>query len=49
MPVQAQRTRVYDEYLRELAGESAVEYCAVSVVGPRNRVDKLVKRLELMP
>ncbi|MGM1062334.1 DUF2000 domain-containing protein [Saccharothrix sp. Mg75] len=49
MPVQAQHTRVYDDYLTQLSEESAVEYYAVSVVGPRNRVDKLVKGLELMP
>ncbi|MDQ2586594.1 DUF2000 domain-containing protein [Saccharothrix yanglingensis] len=49
MPVQAQRTRVYDDYLRQLSEASDVEYLVVSVVGPRNRVDKLVKGLELMP
>ncbi|AGL14857.1 DUF2000 domain-containing protein [Actinoplanes sp. N902-109] len=50
MPVQAQATRVYDDYLRQL-GETeteALEYHAVSLVGPRNRVDKLVHRLSLL-
>lgn len=50
MPVQAQSTRVYDEYLGQLAetGPEDVRYHAVSIVGPRNRVDKLVKRLSLL-
>ena len=50
MPVAAQSTRVYDEYLRRV-GESdaaALEYHAVSLVGPRNRIDKLVHRLPLL-
>lgn len=50
MPAQAQSTRVYDEYLEQLAGTGPedVRYYAVSIVGPRNRVDKLVKRLSLL-
>ncbi|WP_240506461.1 DUF2000 domain-containing protein [Thermoactinospora rubra] len=51
MPAQAQHTRVYADYLaamKEIAADDA-EYYAVSVVGPRNRVDKLVGRLPLMP
>jgi hypothetical protein len=48
MPRQAQETRVYDDYLRELAVVEEVHYQAVSVVGPRNRVDKLVRRLPLL-
>ena len=51
MPAAAQATRVYDDYLRQLAktdpGELAV--LAVSVIGPRNQVAKLVRRLELLP
>jgi hypothetical protein len=51
MPSQAQRTRVYDEYLGHLAnaGDDQITYCAVSIVGPRNVVDKLVKKLPLLP
>ena len=49
MPAAAQNTRVYDEYLEQLASADQVAYYAVSVVGPRNRIDKLVKRLELLP
>ncbi|MGW9027114.1 DUF2000 family protein [Streptomyces sp. NPDC055722] len=26
-----------------------MDYCAVSIVGPRNRVDKIVGKLPLMP
>jgi hypothetical protein len=51
MPSAAQRTRVYADYVTTM-GETAaadVEYAAVSVVGPRNRVDKIVGRLPLMP
>ncbi|GAA1185853.1 hypothetical protein GCM10009654_49320 [Streptomyces hebeiensis] len=51
MPADAQLTRVYDEYLARIAAKPAAEigYYAVSVVGPRNRVDKLVKKLSLLP
>lgn len=50
MPAAAQHTRVYDEYLATLAGSDpdAVPYAAVSVVGPRNRVAKLVKGMDLL-
>lgn len=51
MPALAQQTRVYADYLammKETAAED-VEYCAVGVVGPRNRVDKIVKKLPLLP
>ncbi len=51
MPAAAQATRVYDDFLRELAkahpGDLAL--LAVSVIGPRNQVAKLVRRLELLP
>lgn len=51
MPVAAQTNRVYSEYLRQVAGteEEALSYLAVSLVGPRNRVDKLVGKLSLLP
>ena len=50
MPVQGQATRVYDEYLRQLgeATGAGLAYHAVSLVGPRNRIDKLVHRLGLL-
>ncbi len=51
MPALAQNTLVYDDYLAGLAGTKPADLAvrAISVVGPRNRVSKLVKRLELLP
>jgi len=50
MPRAAQTHRVYDEYLAELAGTAGADLAcrAVSVVGPRNRVAALTKRLGLL-
>ncbi|MEU3186216.1 DUF2000 domain-containing protein [Streptomyces sp. NPDC006923] len=50
MPEAAQTSRVYDEYLGELAATANDElgYCAISLVGPRNRIDRLVGRLGLL-
>jgi hypothetical protein len=50
MPNAAQETRVYDDYITALgAGDPAgIEYLAVSLVGPKNRIDKIVGRLPLM-
>ncbi|NUU05839.1 DUF2000 domain-containing protein [Leifsonia sp. C5G2] len=50
MPAAAQQTRVYDEYLAAVAENEgdALPYYAVSVVGPRNRVDRIVGRLALL-
>ena len=50
MPEAAQSTRVYAEYLAQVGTTSTedLRYLAVSVVGPRNRVDKLVGRLPLL-
>lgn len=50
MPVQGQATRIYDEYLRQVSGTAGtgLAYHAISLVGPRNRVDKLVHRLGLL-
>jgi hypothetical protein len=50
MPEAAQTTRVYDEYLEAVATlpTAGLTPLAVSIVGPRNRVDKLVKRLSLL-
>lgn len=51
MPGVAQATRVYDEYIDVMTGTdpATTEYLAVSLVGPKNRIDKLVGRLPLMP
>jgi hypothetical protein len=51
MPAAAQATRVYDDYRRRVEENGAADlaYLAVSLVGPRNRIDKLVHRLPLLP
>lgn len=51
MPVQAQHTRVYAEYLAQVGAATTEDlaYYAVGIVGPRNAVDKLVKGLHLLP
>ncbi|MDA0565066.1 DUF2000 domain-containing protein [Streptomonospora sp. S1-112] len=50
MPALAQVCRVYAGYLESLAQTAAedVEYHGVALVGPRNRVDKVVGRLPLL-
>jgi hypothetical protein len=51
MPAAAQRTRVYADYLATVKETLAdeIEYYAVSVIGPRKQVDKIVGKLPLMP
>lgn len=51
MPAAAQDTRVYDEYLGVVseAAPDDLAYLAVSLVGPKNRIDKLIGRLPLLP
>jgi hypothetical protein len=51
MPAAAQHTRVYTEYLGAVGETKAddIDYYAVSIVGPRNPVDKIVGKLPLMP
>lgn len=50
MPAAAQHTRVYTEYLASVADTKAddLDYYAVSIVGPRNPVDKIVGKLPLL-
>jgi Spy/CpxP family protein refolding chaperone len=50
MPAAAQATHVYDDYLRELAKTHPDDLAllAVSLIGPRNQVAKLVRHLELL-
>ncbi|MEU2348651.1 DUF2000 domain-containing protein [Modestobacter sp. NPDC049651] len=50
MPASAQTNRVYAEYLQELATTPAdgLALRALSLVGPRNRIDKLVGKLPLL-
>jgi len=50
MPASAQTNRVYDDYLAELAQTKPEDLAvsAVSIIGPRNKVAKLVKNLGLL-
>ncbi|GAA4919717.1 DUF2000 domain-containing protein [Streptomonospora salina] len=50
MPAAAQRTRVYDVYLQHVAATPGTEldYSAVSLVGPRNRISTMVHGLPLL-
>lgn len=51
VPTAAQNTRLYSEFIAAVAKAQTedMDYCAVSIVGPRNRVDKIVGKLPLMP
>ena len=51
MPAAAQATRVYDDYLAEVAKTRPDDLAllAISLIGPRNQVAKLVRHLELLP
>jgi hypothetical protein len=48
MPSIAQSVRVYDEYVEQLSRTDGVGYYAVSLIGPRNKVDKIVRKLPLL-
>jgi hypothetical protein len=48
MTADGQSTRVYDEYLQRVGASGELGYHAVSLVGPRNRIDKIVHRLKLL-
>jgi hypothetical protein len=50
MPRSAQTNRVYDDYLAELAGTKPEDLAAsaVSIIGPRNRISRLVRSLGLL-
>ena len=50
MPTAAQTTRVYDEYLKVMSRTelAATAPLAVSLIGPRSQVDRLVKKLSLL-
>jgi hypothetical protein len=49
MPGQAQETRVYAEYLANMSTAETIDYHAISLVGPRNRVSKPIHSLPLLP
>ncbi|GII32127.1 DUF2000 domain-containing protein [Planotetraspora mira] len=44
----AQRTRVYDGYLEQMSAAAELDYCAVSLIGPRKRIDGIVRGLSLL-
>jgi hypothetical protein len=50
MPRSAQTNRVYDGYLADLASTKPEDLApaAVSIIGPRNRISRLVRNLSLM-
>jgi hypothetical protein len=48
MTADGQSTRVYDEYLQRVGASGELGYHAVSLVGPRNRIDKIVHGLPLL-
>jgi len=50
MPASAQETRVYAEWIDRMAATTAdgLGTLAISIVGPRNRVDRLVGGLRLL-
>ena len=48
MPEPAQTSRVYQDYLDTLAKSDELSYYAISLVGPRTMVDKLVGGLRLL-
>lgn len=50
MPAVGQAVRVYDEYLDAVAQTpvEAFEYAAVGIVGPRNKVDRIIRSLPLL-
>ena len=50
MPASAQTNRVYDGYLAELAHTKPEDLAvsAVSIIGPRSKVSKLVQNLSLL-
>jgi peptidyl-tRNA hydrolase len=51
VPAAAQSTRVYGDFIAAVGKTQPedMDYCAVSIVGPRTRVDKIVGKLPLMP
>jgi peptidyl-tRNA hydrolase len=51
VPAAAQSTRVYSDFIAAVGKTQTedIDYCAVSIVGPRNPVDKIVGKLPLMP
>jgi len=50
MPAAAQESRVYDEYLTNLAGTPTAELreIAVGLLGPRKAIERLTRRMRLL-
>jgi hypothetical protein len=48
MPAAAQLTRIYDDYLTELAESAEPAYLAVGIVGPRGVVAEMTRGLPLL-
>jgi hypothetical protein len=48
MPAAAQRTRVYDDYLTDVAGTAELRYAAVGIIGPRSVVTDMTRGLRLL-
>jgi hypothetical protein len=48
MPAAAQRVRVYDDYLADVAGAAELAYLAVGIIGPRDVVDGMTRGLSLL-
>jgi hypothetical protein len=48
MPAAAQATRVYDDYLADVAGTAELTYLAVGIVGPREIVAEMTRGLPLL-
>lgn len=51
MPQAAQDTRIYDDYLTAIKSTNpqGLNYLAVSLVGPKNRIDRIIGKLPLLP
>ena len=51
MPQAAQDTRIYDDYLSAIKSVDPqdLDYLAVSLVGPKNRIDRIIGKLPLLP
>lgn len=51
MPTSAQHTRVYTDFLDAVRSATVdeMDYSAISLIGPRKIIDKVVGRLPLMP
>ena len=47
-PDLAQHTRVYDDYLRAVSAAD-LRYRALGIIGPRGAVDKITRKLRLLP